>query len=91
MGLYGNNFAKTFSDLIDKSGVSCYKIAQFTALNEGYLSKLRSGEKNNPSPEAVMKICLALARLSNKLTLYDFEELFNSVGRSIFIKLSSGN
>jgi hypothetical protein len=90
MGLYGNNFAKTFSDLIDKSGVSCYKIAQFTALNEGYLSNLRSGEKINPSPETTMKISLALAHFSPGLNIDDFERLFNSVGRSILIKHQQG-
>jgi transcriptional regulator with XRE-family HTH domain len=90
-GLYSNNFSKAFSKLLETSDVSCYKIAEFTRLDEGYLSKLKSGERNNPSPETVMKICLALAHFSNKLILLDFEELFNSVGRSILIKRFSSN
>jgi transcriptional regulator with XRE-family HTH domain len=90
-GLYSNNFSKAFSKLLEKSGVSRYSIAVFTGLDEGYLSKLCSGERNNPSPETVMKIYLALARFSGKLTLSDFEVLFSSVGRSILIKRFSSD
>lgn len=90
-GLYSNDFSKAFSKLLEISGVSRYSIAVFTGLDEGYLSKLCSGERKNPSPETLMKICLALARFSDKLTLSDFEVLFNSVGRSILIKRFSSN
>lgn len=88
-GLYSKNFASAFSKTLEVGGVSRYKIAAFTGLNEGYLSKLCSGEKNNPSPETLVEICIALAHFSEKLTLSDFEELFNSVGRSILVKRSS--
>ena len=85
-GLYSNNFASAFSRILEVGGVSRYKIADFTGLNEGYLSKLCSGEKNNPSPETLVKICIALAHFSEELTLSDLEELFNCVGRSILVK-----
>jgi transcriptional regulator with XRE-family HTH domain len=85
-GIYTNNFAEAFSEILNETGVSCYQIAQYSYLNEGYLSRLRSGEKNNPSPETIMKICLAFAHLSNTVSLYDLDELFNSVGRSLHVK-----
>jgi len=84
VGLYQNNFVEAFSKLIAKSGVTCYQIHQFTHLDQAYLSRLRKGEKNNPSPETIVKISLAICRLSKKkVELFDIEELFNSVGRSL--------
>jgi transcriptional regulator with XRE-family HTH domain len=85
-GLYSNGFSQVFSDLLKKTGVACYQISKYAHLDQAYLSRLRNGEKNNPSPETVMKISLALAHLSNKFNLYDVETLFNSVGRSISIR-----
>ncbi len=86
MTLYSNNFCKIFSDLLTKTRISCYQIGKYTNLDGAYLSRLRNGGKNNPSAETVMKISLALAHLSKDVTLYDIEELFNSVGRSIHLK-----
>ena len=85
-GLYSNDFAEVFSRILKKTGASCYRIAAFSHLDEAYLSRLKSGEKTNPSPETVMKICLGLVRASDKVTLYDCEMLFRSVGRSLRIK-----
>jgi len=89
MALYGNDFAKVFSDLLDKSGVTCYQLKQYVHLDEAYLSRLRNGQKGNPSPETVVRICLGLAHYTEKLDLSDFEKLFNSVGRSLFPKQKS--
>ena len=85
-GLYSNNFAEAFSKLMDETGVPCYQIHQFSGLDQGYLSRLKRGQKCNPSVETVVKISLALVRCSPKITLYDVENLLNSVGRSLLIK-----
>ena len=85
-GVFSSNFSQAFSRLLDETGVTCYQIAKYTGIDEGYLSRLRSGEKRNPSPEIIARICLAIAHLSNKTTQPDFEALFNSVGRSLLIK-----
>jgi len=85
--LYSGDFGKAFSKLLELSGVSCYEISKHADIDEAYLSKLRSGVKHNPSPEAIMRICLAIARCSKegkKVDLYDFDTLFNAVGRSLF-------
>jgi transcriptional regulator with XRE-family HTH domain len=89
MGLYSNDFSKAFSKLLEKTDVSCYSISRYTNLDEGYLSRLRNGEKGNPSPETVVRICLALAHFNNKLELHDFENLFRAVGRSLFPNLKT--
>jgi hypothetical protein len=84
--LFDENFSRVFSDLLNKSKVTCYRISEFTHLDEAYLNRLKNGEKSNPSPETVMKICLALVKFSDKLTIFDIEDLFKTIGRSIISK-----
>ena len=86
MGLYENNFTEAFLKLITKSGVTPYQIHQFTHLDQAYLSRLKSGEKNNPSPETIVKIGLAICHFNDKIKLSDIEVLLNSTGRSLRIK-----
>jgi predicted transcriptional regulator len=87
-GVYSDSFAQTFSELLKKFDISCYQISQYTHLNEGYLSRLRSGEKTNPSRETVLKIGLALAHCSDEVTLSDIETLFRSTSLSIVSRKS---
>ena len=86
MGLYSDDFAQVFSKLLEKTGISCYQLSQYTHLNQAYLSRLRNGKKQNPSPETVVKISLALCYYSNQVQLHDIENLFKSVGRSIITR-----
>lgn len=83
VAIYATDFAKLFSKLIENYGLSSYQISQFSGLDQAYLSRLKSGEKKNPSPETVVKISLAICHLNNKVTLSDIERLFESVGRSL--------
>jgi hypothetical protein len=85
MGLYQNNFAEAFSKLIAKSGVSCYRIYQFTHLDQSYLGRLKTGERKNPSPETIVKIGLAICHFNDKIKISEIEVLFKSVGRSLRI------
>ncbi len=82
-GLYHNRFSEQFTRLLEKSGVSSYAVNKFTGIDEAYLSRLKSGEKNNPSPEIIIRIALALVHYSEKITMSDIEHLFKSAGRSI--------
>lgn len=82
-GLYTGDFSRAFSSLLEKTGVSCYKIAEFSHLDQAYLSRLRNGTKRNPSPETIMKISLAIAHNAEKVSIYDLDLLFKSVGRSL--------
>ena len=83
--VYSDDFSRAFSGILEKTGVTCYQISGFAHLDQAYLSRLRSGEKTNPSPEAIVKICLAIAKFSEKATIQDFELLFKSVGRSLHV------
>jgi len=83
MGLYSNDFSEVFSKLLEKADISCYQISQYTNLDQAYLSRLKTGEKQNPSPETVIKISLALAHYGKHVQLHDIQNLFKSVGRSI--------
>lgn len=82
-GLYANNFAEVFSRLLEKTRLSCYQITQYTNIDQGYLSRLKNGQKSNPSPEVIVKISLALAHLDAKIKISDIEALFKAVGRSL--------
>ena len=82
-GIYNYQFTEELSRLLDKSGVSCYKICQFSHVDQGYLSKLKNGEKNNPSPEIVMRIALAIVHYRDNVTIADIEKLFRSTGHSL--------
>jgi transcriptional regulator with XRE-family HTH domain len=82
-GVYSGNFSQAFSQLLEKFGISCYQISQFAHLDQAYLSRLKNGEKHNPSPETIIKISLALTHYSDKIDFYDIQKLFKSVGRSL--------
>ena len=84
-GLYTGKFSEVFSRLLNKSAISCYGISKFSGIDQAYLSRLRNGDKDHPSPEVVMRISLALVHCSDKVSLYDIEELFNSTGRTLNI------
>ena len=83
MGLYEKSFAEVFSKLLAESGVTCYQVHQYTRLDQAYLSRLRSGKKKNPSPETIVKISLAICHYAKNIGLFEVEDLFNSVGRSL--------
>jgi len=85
MGLYSNDFSEVFSKLLDEMGVTCYQLHEYTKLDQAYLSRLRSGEKSNPTPETIMKISLGLVHYSSKVKISDIEKLFKSVGRSLHL------
>jgi transcriptional regulator with XRE-family HTH domain len=80
-GIYDNNFSKVFSDLIKKSGTTRYQIHKFTGIDQAYLKRLWSGEKQNPSPGKLYRISLALMHFSYKIEISDIQELYGSVGR----------
>ena len=84
MAIYTNNFCKVFAKVLAETGVTCYKIGQYSGLDGGYLSRLKSGLKENPSPETIIKICIAIAHYSKETKLHDIEALFNATGRTLF-------
>ena len=84
-GLYSNQFSEVFLKLLEKSGASCYRINKYSGVDQAHLSRLKNGEKGNPSPEIVMRIALGLVHCSNRISLHDVEELLNATGRTLRI------
>ena len=68
-----------FSVLLRKiregAGKSRYSLAQFSGVDEAYLLRLESGERQNPSRDVVVKLGLALVADSQSVTLHDVNGL----------------
>jgi len=88
-GIYVSRFGEVLSNILESSKVSCYHISQYADIDQAYLSRLKSGEKSNPSPEVMMRIGLALVHFSNEISISDVEDLFNATGRTLFPKYRS--
>ena len=88
IGVFTNNFTKVFQELLKRSGVSPHKIAKYAHVDEAYIHRLLKGDKKNPSPEMVTRIGFALGKFSDKITIYDLDELLRSIGRTLFTRNS---
>ena len=73
-------FSRTFKRLRSKSGKTRYKLAQYSGLDEAYVLRLESGERQNPSRDTVMKLCLALVADSAAVSIHDVNELILASG-----------
>ena len=89
IGVFSNNFKEVFNELVKKSGASRYMISKHAHVDEPYILRLSNGEKKNPSPEIVIRICFALVRLSSDITIYDLDELLKSIGHTLFPRNNS--
>ena len=74
--------ANIFRDLRQKTGKSRYNMAKFTGLDESYLLRLETGERNNPSRDVVLMLALALVRQSNLVEIWDIDNLLMSAEHS---------
>lgn len=73
-------FGQTLKSLRTKSGKSRYRLTQYSGLDEAYILRLESGERQNPSRDAVMKLGLALAATSEAISIRDINELLLAAG-----------
>lgn len=81
MAIYGDTeFSRTLKRLRSKGETSRYKLAQFSGLNEAYVLRLESGERQNPSRDAVIRLGLALAAHSTTISVDDVNELLLAAG-----------
>ena len=74
------SFGQTLKTLRTKSGKSRYRLTQYSGLNEAYILRLESGERQNPSRDSVMKLSLALASTSEAISIHDVNELLLAAG-----------
>ena len=70
----------TLRTLRTKGGKSKYRLAQYSGLDEAYILRLESGERQNPSRDAVMKLCLALAATSEAINIHEVNQLLLAAG-----------
>ncbi len=88
IGVFSNNFTEVFNELVKKSGASCYKVSKYAHIDAPYIHRLIKGDKKHPSPEILIRIGFALARLSDKITIDDLDELLISIGHTLFPRTS---
>ena len=73
-------YSRTLKRLRSKSGKTKYKLAQYSGLDEAYVLRLGSGERQNPSRDTVMKLGLALVSDSATVSIHDVNELLLAGG-----------
>ena len=73
-------FSRTLKRLRSKSGKTRYKLALHSGLNEAYVLRLESGERQNPSRDTVMKLGLDLVADSATVSIHDGNELLLAGG-----------
>ena len=73
-------FSRTFKRLRSKAGKTRYKLAQYSGLNEAYVFRLESGERQKPSRDIVVKLSLALVADSAMISIHDVNELLLAGG-----------
>jgi predicted transcriptional regulator len=67
-------FPRVLKKLRTKSGKSRYELSKLTALDQAFLGRLETGEKN-PSRDTVLKLGFALVHNNTAITLDDIDEL----------------
>ena len=75
-----SDFSRVLVELRLKSGKSRYKIVQYSGMDEAYLLRLETGERRNPSRDAVEKVYLGLVSGSNRVTMDDVNRLLLAEG-----------
>ena len=73
-------FGQTLKNLRTKSGKSRYRLNPYSGLDEAYILRLESGERQNPSRDAVMKLGLALVATSEAMSIQNVNELLLAAG-----------
>ena len=73
-------FGQTLKRLRTKSGKSRYRLNQYSGLDEAYILRLESGERQNPSRDSVMKLGLALVATSEAMSIQGVNELLLAAG-----------
>ena len=63
-----------------KADKSRYRLARYSGLDEAYILRLESGERQNPSRDSVMKLSLALAANSEDVSINDVNLLLLAAG-----------
>ena len=73
-------FGETLKILRLKAHKSKYRLAQYSGIDQAYIHRLETGERNNPSRDVVLMLAIALVENSDSVTVYDIDELLLAAG-----------
>ena len=74
------DFASTLRGIRLKAGMSRYRLAQWSGINESYIHRLESKERSEPSRDVVIMLSLALARGECPVEVWDVDDLLLAAG-----------
>lgn len=74
------DFASTLRGIRLKAGMSRYKLAHWSGINESYIHRLESRERSGPSRDVVIMLGLALARGEHAVEIWEVDDLLLSAG-----------
>ena len=74
------DFASTLSRIRLRAGISRYRLAHWSGINESYIHRLESGERYGPSRDVVLMLGLALARGEYAVEIWEVDDLLLSAG-----------
>ena len=77
-------FGETLKNLRLKAGKSRYRLAQYGGIDQAYIQRLETGEKNNPGRDVVLMLAFAPVENSDSVTVYDVDELLLAAGYAPF-------
>jgi len=73
-------FSETLTKLREKAKLTRYGLAREADIDDAYVLRLESGERQHPSRDAVLKLGQALMNASPKVSLKDVDRLLNAAG-----------
>ena len=74
------DFASTLKGIRIKAGLSRYRLAHWSGINESYIHRLENKERSEPSRDVVIMLGLALARGACAVEIWEVDDLLLSAG-----------
>lgn len=71
-------FGEKLKILRQKAGKSRYRLTQYSGIDQAYIQRLETGERNHPSRDVVLMLGYALVESSDSVTVHDVDELLLS-------------
>ena len=68
-------FGATLTKLRLKAGKSRYRLSKYSGIDQAYINRLETGNRQNPSRDLVFRLALALVENSEAVNIDDVDEL----------------
>ena len=66
-------FGETLKRLRTRAGKSRYQLAHYSGEDQAYISRLKRGQRNNPSGDVVLQLGLALVEGNEGVGVHDVD------------------